>query len=149
MASLFSECQSQGNQMGQEMDTYLRLQKGMNPGNSLEQMRQCRKFGLGKGFGFGVGPAGMGGSSGYQMNQPSFDVFGNENMSSKGKRDKPATGGLNQGGASAESSDKPFDRPDALKGLKAITRESDVVTPESIIEEYRDLVDQYFKTITK
>lgn len=149
MASLFSECQSQGSQMGQEMDTYLRLQKGMNPGNSLEQMRQCRKFGLGKGFGFGVGPAGLGGNSGYLMNQPSFDVFGNENLSSKGKQDKPSAHGLNQGGAAAEPPDKPFDRPDALKGFKAITRESGVVTPESLIEEYRDLVDQYFKTIAK
>jgi hypothetical protein len=135
--------------MGQEMDTYLRLQKGMNPGNSLEQMRQCRKFGLGKGFGFGVGPAGLGGNSGYLMNQPSFDVFGNENLSSKGKQDKPSAHGLNQGGAAAEPPDKPFDRPDALKGFKAITRESGVVTPESLIEEYRDLVDQYFKTIAK
>ena len=42
-----------------------------------------------------------------------------------------------------------FDKPDVVKGIQSVNRESDAVTSETVVEEYRDLVDTYFKAITK
>jgi hypothetical protein len=40
------------------------------------------------------------------------------------------------------------DKPDVLKGLNPVNRQSGSVASEAVIEEYSDLVDSYFQTIT-
>jgi hypothetical protein len=38
--------------------------------------------------------------------------------------------------------------PDVMKGLNPVNRQSAAVSSETVIEEYNDLVDSYFKAIT-
>ena len=38
--------------------------------------------------------------------------------------------------------------PDVLQGLNPVNRQSDAVSSETVIQEYQDLVDSYFKAIT-
>jgi hypothetical protein len=150
MEKLFGECKSQGGQQGEEMDAYMKLQKKMNPGKSFGQMMQSHKFGNGKGQGQGQGMGtGSAGTSGYAvMEGPNMGVLGNESFVSKGEaktggngkgQEKPKPGGEQVG----------LDKPDVMKGVNPVNRKSEAVTSESTVEEYSDIVDQYFKAITK
>ena len=42
-----------------------------------------------------------------------------------------------------------LDKPDVVNGVNAINRESEAVQGESTIEQYSDIVEKYFKAITK
>lgn len=53
-------------------------------------------------------------------------------------------GGLASGGPAAPQ----MDAPDVMKGVNPADRKSGAVQSEGDIEEYRSVVDQYFKTIT-
>ena len=150
MEQLFSECQAQGNQMSNELDTYLKLQKGLNPGNSFRQMMMTRKFGLGQNPG-GMGQ-GKGGLSGFAiMTAPRIDVLGNETRIQKGDARKapPNPGKDGKPGSNKPGDDLKFDKPDVVKGLTPVNRKSDAVTAESFFEEYGDIIENYFKSITK
>jgi hypothetical protein len=149
MEKLFAECKSQGGQQGEEMDNYLKLQRKQNPGGSFAQMMQSHKFGNGQGKSSGMG-MGSKGSSGYAvMAGPSMGVMGNESFVSKGE--------ARQSGGNGRSREKPkpgsetvaFDKPDVVKGVKPVDRKSDAVTSESTVDRYSDIVNQYFKAITK
>ncbi len=146
---LFSECQSQGQQMSDEMDGYLGLKRGMQAGNNFQQMMQSRKFGNGRKFGMGKasGPGGQGDSGFAVSAQPNVPVLGNETRISQPS--KPGNGGHSQAKADARTSPAAVDKTDVTHGLKPIDRESDAVQGESSIEQYSDLVDKYFKAITK
>lgn len=152
MEKLFGECQSQGDQQQHELDSYLKLQRKMAAGKSFAQMRQSRKPGNGNGQGQQQGKQGKGarGSSGYAvMEGPSMGVLGNETTISKSD--------AKQAGSKAGAQDKQkpgseavnVDKPDVMKEVNPVNRKSGAVTTESTVEEYSDIVDQYFKTITK
>src|ERR1051325_4505242 len=135
MEQLFGECKGQGNQMSDELDTYLKLQKGMNPGNSFRQMMMSRKFGFGSEKG-GMGQ-GKGGLSGFAiMAAPGLDVLGNENRIEKGEaRNAPPNPGRDgRPGSNKLGDDLKFDKPDVVKGLTPLNRKSDAVTSESFFE---------------
>jgi hypothetical protein len=151
MEKLFAQCQG-GNCPGAgELDSYLRLQRGLKPGNNFAQMAQSRRFGSaglpGQGQAEGEG---SGAASGYaEAGQNRLDVRGNELAPNRGhssSRDSSRIGrgkGELAGGRSAADTDKT----DALKGLKPVNRQSGAVTAETPIEEYHDVVDSYFKAI--
>ena len=40
------------------------------------------------------------------------------------------------------------DKADVLKGLNPVNRQSGAVASETVIEEYNDVVENYFKAIT-
>jgi ElaB/YqjD/DUF883 family membrane-anchored ribosome-binding protein len=153
MEKLFGECQSQGGQQQEELDTYLKLQRGMNPGRTFSQMMQSHKFGNGQGksqgMAMGTG-AGQRGTSGFAvMEGPSMGVLGNESFVSQGE--------ARQTGGNGRSHEKPrpgnqnasFEKPDAVNGVKPVNRKSEAVTSESTVDQYSDIVDQYFKKISK
>ena len=94
--------------------------------------------------------AGAKGSSGYAvMAGPSMGVMGSESFVSKGD--------ARQSGGNGRSQEKPkpgvgavaYDKPDVANGVKPVNRKSDAVTTESTVDRYSDIVDQYFKAITK
>ncbi|MEW6307234.1 MAG: hypothetical protein AB1705_27590, partial [Verrucomicrobiota bacterium] len=155
MEKLFGECKSQGQpQMSNELDQYLRLTRNCQPGNTFSQMMQSRKFGGGKGRGFalGKGMTGMGGEGGYAMSAaPTLDVHGNETFISQRANTANQSGkaGLGQGDPNAENAVVSLDKPDVVKGVNPVNRQSDAVASESMVGEYSDLVDKYFKVITK
>jgi hypothetical protein len=151
MEKLFSECKSEGEKQGEEMDTYLKLQRKLNPGGSFAQMMQSHKFGAGQGKGQGMG-MGMGarGTSGYAvMEGPSMSVMGNETFAAKGNARQSGGNGRSQEKTKSGNDTVAFDKPDAVKGVKPVNRKSEAVTSESTVDEYSDIVDKYFKAISK
>jgi hypothetical protein len=153
MEKLFSECKSQGDQMSGELDQYLSAKKGMMPGNSFRQMMMSKKFGRARGEGQ-AGKSGIGamGEDGMAMpSGPNMDVLGGETFATRAESSKTQAGAPGNG-----RSDKPGDGPvlnmdktDAAKNVNALNRQSDAVTAESIIGEYNQFVEKYFKAITK
>ena len=154
MAKLFSDCQGGNCPSGNELDTYLRLQRGMNAGRSFAQMSRSRKFGFGQknGMGMGLGMGeGMMGSSGYAvMDGSQFDVMGNETAASRGNAfaRQSRRYGKGRGLLAGDTLTAETDKPDLVKNLNPVNRQSGAVASETTIEEYDDLVDSYFKAIT-
>lgn len=66
MEKLFGECQGGNCPSGDELDSYLKLQR-MKPGNNFAQMARSRKFGFGRGRGEAGTGEGMMGTSGYAV----------------------------------------------------------------------------------
>ncbi len=154
MESLFSECQGSGNCPScNELDSYLTLQRGMKPGNNFAQMARSRKFG-----GAGMKPGmqrGMGegeaGTSGYAVTDGStLDVLGNEKAAVRGREEINQSNKLGKGepGLPGGSAVADADKPDVMKNLNPVNRQSGAVSSESLIEEYNDIVERYFETLT-
>lgn len=153
MEKMFAQCASGNCPGSSELDTYLRLQQ-MNPGSTFSQMSRSRKFGLGKGQGEGKeGREGDGnsGNSGYAMRDGSnMKVLGNEmssRNSAQGNSRQSSRFGKGSGAALANGQGQTSE-PDTIKNLNPVNRQSSAVSSESVIEEYNDVVENYFKTIT-
>jgi hypothetical protein len=150
MEKMFAQCQSGDRPGSNELDTYLQLKK-MSPGNTFGQMSRSRKFGLGKRGAQGGEGEGEAGQSGYAMVDGSnMKVLGNEKSSrnsAKGTSRQSSRFGKGAGPALAGGQGQTTE-PDTLKGLNPVNRQSSAVSSESVIEEYNDVVENYFKTIT-
>ena len=150
MEKLFTQCNSKGGEMDDELDQYMTIQRSMNPGNSFKQMMQTRKFGQGRGFKQGQGAQGNGGSDGYAViTGPNANVMGNESMISESEKAKLDGPGRNNATPNAAGAPAAIDKADVVRGMEAINRESGAVQGEAGIEQYSDIVDRYFKAITK
>ncbi|MDB6154209.1 MAG: hypothetical protein JWL90_2662 [Chthoniobacteraceae bacterium] len=150
MAKLFSECKGKEGSMSDELDQAMSLNRGLNTGNSFKQMMQCKKFGTGNkpGFGKGSGPAGTG-SNGFAVKTgPNANVLGNEAAVSHDST-RPGAQGRNQARPAGAPPEVSGDKPEAARNLNPVNRESDAVQGESWIEQYSDVVERYFKAITK
>ncbi|MFA6289108.1 MAG: hypothetical protein WC661_17130 [Opitutaceae bacterium] len=152
MAALFGRCEGAQSEAGDELDDYLKLNLGGGKKQSFEQMRKSRKGEMPGGFPrLGRGDA-QGGGSGYSMStgqQP--PVLGNE-ASPKGDASSQrvtANGGQSSGKSEGALPAAQLDTPDVMKGLNPTDRHSDAVPGESTMDEYRTLVDEYFKKITR
>jgi len=152
MEKMFSECNGSCPNMSDELDQYLKISRGMNPGKNFRQMMQSRKFGSGNkpGFGLAQGETGPDGTSGYAMDSaPEVPVLGNESRPNNSRARRPGEKGFNRSERDADKAVTATDEPDILKNVQASGRDSNAVQGESSIEQYRDLVDKYFKAITK
>jgi hypothetical protein len=151
MRKLFGQCTGSGEGDSKELDQYLSLTLGSGNGQSFGQMRKCRKLGLNSGEFPGMGQ-GIGEGSGYSMNsEPQAPVLGNEQFNPKGPKQssKMSGNGNEPGGLATEGTPAPqMDAPDVMKGLNPADRQSGAVHSEGAIEEYRSVVDEYFKNIT-
>ncbi len=161
MAALMARCDNPGGEMSEELDRYLRAQmpSGGSGQKSWEQMRQSRKFGIKGQEGMGLaamaqGRAGTGANaSGYSVpgnNTP--PVMGSEPAASQsGEASSLAGGGQGpgdgrgNGGAPAVQTG----RSDVLRGVTPTGQQSGATPGELGAEEYRELVDEYFKRITR
>jgi len=149
MDKLFQECQG-GNCPGpNELDQYLTLQR-MSPGNNFAQMSRSRKFGVPGSRGMAGEPgADESGSSGYAvMDGSALSVLGNEPAAHRQSANSPLS---NRFGHSPGAADKPatgIAGSDVVRGLNPVNRQSGAVSSETVIEEYNDVVEHYFKTIT-
>lgn len=151
MEDLMSECQScQNGQMSSEIDQYLSM-KQMAPGNTFGQMMQSRMFPRGQGSGMGGTGAGSAGSgaSGGMTHSPNMGMLGGDsrlgnNTGGKGnsRKNGPGTPGET---AAADNAGKA----DTLPEIKPATRESQTVTPEILAEQYRGIVEEYFRALTR
>jgi hypothetical protein len=149
MEKLFSdcrECQGGDGEPCKGLDKYLQLVR-MNPGNTFGQMLRNRSFGIGRGSAFGIGADG---SSGYAvMDGSKLAVMGNEFMPSRNSATGKQSSRQGKGaGTLAGAGASDVDKADVLKDLKPVNRQSGAVAAETILEEYDDIVESYFKTIT-
>ena len=144
---LFSQCEGQEGPMSKELDSYLGLSRGLKPGNNFQQMMQSKKFGNGQQSGSGRGEAGQGGfavKDGQQSN-----VMGNETSISDAESKRAGSKGQSQMKNNQPTAPAAVDKTDVVQGMKPTDRASDAVQSESVIEQYSDLVEKYFKAITK
>ncbi len=157
MEKLMGQCKSPGGSPQQgELDSYLRAQRGMDPGQTWAQMMRSRNFSRpGKQRGTGVMGAegdGQSGDSGYSIStQNPLEVMGNESMINRNATsDKHSDrNGMAKNKPQKETAEPAVDKPETVQGVKAVNRQSGAVPSESMLEEYNDVVDKYFKAITK
>jgi ElaB/YqjD/DUF883 family membrane-anchored ribosome-binding protein len=151
MEKLFGECKGGNCPAGNELDTYLKLQRSLNAGKSFAQMSRSQKFGRpGNSKGKGKGE-GQGGTSGFaEASGASVDVIGNEQAPSRGsaKARQSSRFGKGTGTLAANAGRSEAEKADVMKGLNPVNRQSGAVASETVIEEYNDLVENYFKAIT-
>jgi ElaB/YqjD/DUF883 family membrane-anchored ribosome-binding protein len=152
MEKLFSQCQGGNCPSGNELDQYLQLQRGLQPGKNFAQMSRSRKFDRPGPPGFGPAQGeGTGGRSGYAVTDASKPpVLGNEFAPSRSSATAKQSARQGKGaGALAGVPGAPDPgQADVLKGLKPIDRQSGAVATEGVIEGYHDVVEGYFKAIT-
>ena len=152
MEKLFSECKGGDGLPCEDLDNYLTLQRGLNPGNNFSQMAKSRKFGHARGQGQSMGMGqGQAGASGYAvMDAPSAAVLGNEQSAKHGNASSRQSSrfGKGAGELAARSGNGQPDKADVVKGLNPLNRQSGAVASDSVPEEYSDVVDNYFKVLT-
>ena len=150
MEKLFTDAQQSGKCPScEELDSYLRLNRGLKPGNNFAQMGRSQKPGLKPGPGQGQGQGE--GDSGFAMADGSkVEVMGNEPRPQRGSANarQSSRQGAGLGVAELNQAVTQTAQAEVLKGLKLVNRQSGAVSSETPIEEYSDLVDHYFKTIT-
>jgi hypothetical protein len=149
MEKLFTDAQSGNGPSCEELDSYLRLDRGLKPGNNFAQMARSRKSGLkpARRRGRGQGE----GQSGYAMADGSkVELMGNEPQAQPGSDNgqQSSRQGAGLGLAAPNQAATQTEQAEVLKGLKLVNRQSGAVSSETPIEEYSDVVDHYFRTIT-
>jgi len=150
MEKMFGQCQGGNCPSGNELDNYLKLQS-MNPKQNFAQMSRSRKFGSPSGRGrTGRQGDGRQGSSGYAMTDGSTpNVLGNETSVRTGTKTSRTSSRFGKGtGDVAGGGNGEPGKSDALKNLNPVNRQSGAVASETMIEEYNDVVENYFKAIT-
>lgn len=150
MEKMFGQCQGGNCPGSDELDNYLKLRR-LNPKQNFAQMARSRKFG----FGFGRGRAegqgeGAAGASGYATTDGlTPEVLGNESSAGNGSKTARQSSRFGKGaGAFAANAGGEISKPDALKNLNPVNRQSGAVVSETVVEEYNDVVENYFKAIT-
>ncbi|MCM8533672.1 MAG: hypothetical protein NE330_21085 [Lentisphaeraceae bacterium] len=139
--------------MKNEFDDYLSLMTGMQPGDTFQQMSQCKKLGMGQ---FGRGRNGRGGFStggdgsrdGYNSG-PQIGLLGNEQLGNKEEKNKPGDGGNTR--AHSEGSDNEvvaIKQDKKSSAINSTKNEGDAVSAENLINGYENLIDAYFEKIT-
>ena len=149
MAKMFSECNGNCANMSGELDQYLKIQRGMKPENTFKQMMQSRKFGNGGQPGFATGQ-GQDGAGGYAMEAaPETPVLGNEARPNDRPSRRTGEKGMNRQAPEMNKSGAAVSESDVLPETKSVSRDSEAAPGESSFEQYHELVERYFKSITK
>ena len=149
MEKLFANVEGGNCPNPNELDSYLRPLQ-MNAGNSFSQMGRSRKFGAGFGRGQkGMGQEGQGGETGYAaMDGSDLQVMGNESDVQKSTALAHQSNPLGKGQMAPNPGKGRPEKADAMKGLNPANRPSAATSSETIIEQYNDVVENYFKAIT-
>ena len=150
MEKLFSKCNGKEGEMSSELDQYMSIQASMPGRGTFQQMMQSKKFGNGRGFKPGQGQMGNGGRDGQAVyTGPNANVMGNESRVSDADRAKLNGAGKNQATPDGATAPVALDKADVVNGVNAVNRESGAVQGETMIEQYSEIVEKYFKAITK
>ena len=138
-----------------EFAARLKLMRSMMAGNTFSQMAQCRKFGFGQGKGMAMGGSGMGmgGSMAMGGTQPGQQqsLLGGESMLGRRTSDQES---VNSANANANGAPSPgAETADAANaaartGINGETTASSSLTGEAALDDYRDVVDAYFRRLT-
>src|SRR5262249_11544764 len=151
METLFKESEQMEGEMSSEVDQYLWVQRGINPGSSFGQMMKSHKFGHGSKPGFGKGDGkGDGGRDGFAMMAgQNPNVLGNEQLDPNTDKSDTDGKGKNKTPPNAVAPEVALDKSDVVNGVNPLNRGSEAVQGETIIQQYNALVEEYFKALTK
>lgn len=148
MEAMIQFAESTGGQGSSQCELRLKIQMGMNPGNTMGQLGKSLSANAGNNFGgFGMGPAGQGGMS---AGSTPFNVYGSEESMGQPKADRESSEGKRR---MADTKPGPDD-PDPLAGdieELPMPQASDIALDngrgEHVMEEYRPLIEAYFRSI--
>ena len=148
MEKLFSQCNAEGETMNDELDQYMSIQRSMQPGKTFSQMMQSHRFG--NGFRSGSGMSGNGGRDGQAITSgANAHVLGGDSALSNDTDSRANGSGKNRATPPGADASPALDKPDVVHGVNAVNRESEAVQGESTIDQYNDIVERYFKALTK
>jgi ElaB/YqjD/DUF883 family membrane-anchored ribosome-binding protein len=150
MEKLMGECKNCKGGAGSEFAARLKLMRSMMAGNTFSQMGQCRKMGSGKGQGFGgMGSGGMMAMGGTQPGQPQSLLGGESRLGHKdGGESVNASNGVAQMKAPVVSETAADAADGARTGINAETAPSSSLSGEAALDDYRGVVDAYFRRLT-
>jgi len=149
MKEMIKFCEGAGGKACKSCEFKLQLQMSLNPGNTMKQMAQAMKAGMGQGTGMmgalGQGAAGFGGS------QSNFAMFGGETFGESTKQKSKLVGTRRD-----KSDPMPNDEPDPLAGNVEELLEEEKVTPEfeaegdsRMMTEYGPVIEAYFERMAE
>jgi hypothetical protein len=149
MKAMIKFCKSAGGGACKNCKFRLQLKMSLNPGQTMEQMAQSMKAGMGQGSGMmgamGRGAAGTGGG------QSSFAMFGDETFGDNKQKESKLVGHKK-----TKSDASPNDEPDPLAGNVEELLEADKATPEfeaegdsRMMTEYGPVIEAYFKRMAE
>lgn len=147
MAKMFSQCNGKDGELSGELDQALSIQHSLKAGNSFRQMMQTKKFGQGQRPGQAQGADGR---DGYAMQiGPTANVLGNESRITDSERARTSGQGRQKAPATGVQPEVALDKADVMRGLQDANRESEAVQGETGFEQYRDIVEKYFRAISR
>ena len=148
MQAMVSLCESSGGDAEGECELRLRLTMNVGLGNTLQQLARGSKSGMGSGMGSGLG-RGLAGMSGMSGGQSQFAVFGPDSAAMKNQLSRG-------GGRSDKKSQSAPEKPEAvaasfeeLTSSKNTELELSGAGGEGIMQEYRKLIEAYFKRLAE
>jgi hypothetical protein len=149
MEKLMSECGDCKGEACNEFAMRLKLSRSMLAGDTFSQMSKCRKFGFGKNQGFGG--MGSGGMMAMGTTQPgqSQTLLGGESM--LGRREGGQSVNTSDGLAQIKppaGSETAAEAAGARTGINAETAVSSSLSGEAALDDYRTVVDAYFRRLT-
>lgn len=149
MKAMIKFCKSVGGSACKSCEFRLQLKMSLDPGNTMEQMAQNMKMGMGQGLGM-MGALGRG-ASGFGGGQSNFAMFGSETFGENNKQDSKLVGSKKTKAKAA-----PNDEPDPLAGNVEELLEEEKVTPEfeaegdsRMMTEYGPVIEAYFKRMAE
>lgn len=144
MESMIGFCQAAQGQGSSQCELRLRIQMAMNPGNTLGQLgKSMGAPGIGQGMGQGQG-GGMGSSS------VPFNMYGNEPFGDPTQQENPySTRRMHDAQAEPVPSDALAGSFEELATSKDGDLELDGGGGEHVVEEYRPLIEAYFRGLAE
>ena len=150
MEKLIRECNGSGNcPSSGELDQFLALCRSLNPGRSFSQMSLSENFGWGNAQGSGQNGSGMSGMASAQFSdRPS--MMGNERFAQNGAAigRQQAREAKPNAGIGGPSGSADVEKSDSIKEMTPVDRKSGAVSSEATFQQYGDLVESYFRTLT-
>jgi predicted metal-dependent TIM-barrel fold hydrolase len=80
---------------------------------------------------------------------PTANVLGNESRITDSERAKAGGQGRQKAPATGAQPEVALDKADVMRGLQDANRESEAVQGETGFEQYRDIVEKYFRAISR
>ncbi len=141
LESMIAFCQAAQGQGSQQCELRLKIQMALNPGNTLGQLAQSLGApGLGQGFGMGGQGGGMASSA------VPFDVYGSDAF---GNPRDPEHSSISRRQVNAQAQPEPSESLagsfEELATAKNEDFQVDVDGGERVVEEYRPLIEAYFR----
>lgn len=148
MQAMIEVCNNAGGQAQGECELRLKMTMNMALGNTLQQLAKGLKPGSGFGMGSGFG-AGLAGSSGMSGGQSQVAVFGRDSVSTRNQ--------LSRGGGRSDKKVQAAPEPpeavaasiEELTTAKNAELELPGAGGERIMQEYRKLIEDYFKRLAE